>query len=99
MQTLGDFLEWWQGGASGLTLPRGPLGNSHWEPTKFELVTHNVAEAVYLADRIVVLTPHPGAVKTDLPIGLPRMRDPLRGEFLDHQRAVIAHLTGSAEGR
>ena len=58
-----------------------------------------MAEAVYPADRIVVLTPHPGAVKTDLPIGLPRMRDPLRVEFLDCQREVITHLTGSAEGR
>jgi len=51
-------------------------------------VTHNVAEAVYLADRIVVLTPHPGAVKTDLPIGLSRMRDPLRVEFLDSPRGA-----------
>lgn len=41
----------------------------------------------------------PGTVKTELPIGLPRMRDPLRVEFLDYQRAVIAHLTGHPEGR
>src|SRR5499433_1485696 len=37
-----------------------------WEETRKTVlyVTHNVAEAVYLADRIVVLTPHPGTVKT-----------------------------------
>jgi ABC-type nitrate/sulfonate/bicarbonate transport system permease component len=51
-----------------------------WQETRKTVVcvTHNVAEAVYLADRIVVLTPHPGTVKAALEIGLPRMRDPLR---------------------
>ena len=62
-------------------------------------VTHNVAEAVYLADRIVVITPHPGTVRTELKIALPRMRDPLRVEFLEYQREVIAHLTGLPERR
>ncbi len=72
-----------------------------WQATRKTVVyvTHNVAEAVYLADRIVVLTPHPGTVKTELKITLPRLRDPLRVEFLDHQREVIAHLTQSAGGR
>ena len=40
-------------------------------------VTHNVAEAVYLADRVVVMTPHPGTVKAQVPITLARPRDPL----------------------
>jgi NitT/TauT family transport system ATP-binding protein len=71
-----------------------------WQETRKTVVyvTHNVAEAVYLADRIVVLTPHPGTVKTTLAIGLPRLRDPLRVEFLDYQREVIGHLTGPARG-
>ncbi len=72
-----------------------------WQETRKTVVyvTHNVAEAVYLADRIVVLTPHPGTVKTELKIALPRMRDTLRVEFLEYQREVIAHLTGHSEGR
>jgi NitT/TauT family transport system ATP-binding protein len=66
-----------------------------WQATRKTVVyvTHNVAEAVYLADRIVVLTPHPGTVKAELEVALPRPRDPLRVEFLEHQRAVIAQLT------
>ena len=70
-----------------------------WQETRKTVVyvTHNVAEAVYLADRIVVLSPHPGTVRAELPIGLPRMRDPLRVEFLEYQREVIAHLTRPAE--
>jgi NitT/TauT family transport system ATP-binding protein len=71
-----------------------------WQKTRKTVVyvTHNVSEAVYLADRIVILTPHPGQVKAELKVTLPRIRDPLRLEFLEYQREVIAHLTGSADG-
>src|SRR5512142_1365801 len=55
-------------------------------------VTHNVAEAVYLADRVVVMSPHPGTVKTEVRIGLPRPRDPLSVEFLDMQKELLRHL-------
>ncbi|MFZ6766447.1 ABC transporter ATP-binding protein [Undibacterium sp. Di26W] len=39
-------------------------------------VTHSIEEAIYLADRIVVMTYRPGTVKKDLLIDLPRLRDP-----------------------
>ena len=65
-----------------------------WRETKKTVVyvTHNVAEAVYLADRVVVMSPHPGTVKTEVPITLARPRDPLSIEFLDYQRALLRHL-------
>ena len=44
-------------------------------------VTHSIEEAIYLADRIVVMTYRPGTVKRDLMVDLPRMRDPAAAEF------------------
>ena len=55
-------------------------------------VTHNVAEAVYLADRVVVMTPHPGMLKAEVPIHLARPRDPLSVEFLEYQKALLQQL-------
>ena len=65
-----------------------------WRETRKTVVyvTHNVAEAVYLADRVVVMTPHPGMVKTEVPIRLPRPRDPLSVEFLQYQKSLLHHL-------
>jgi NitT/TauT family transport system ATP-binding protein len=44
-------------------------------------VTHSIEEAIYLADRIVVMTYRPGTVKRDLLVDLPRLRDPASAEF------------------
>ena len=67
-----------------------------WRETRKTViyVTHNVAEAVYLADRIVVLTPHPGTVKAQVRIPMPRPRDTLSVGFLEYQREVMGHLGG-----
>jgi NitT/TauT family transport system ATP-binding protein len=72
-----------------------------WRETRKTVVyvTHNVAEAVYLADRVIVMTPHPGRVKTEVAITLPRPRDPLSVEFLDYQKQLLSHLgDGAAAG-
>ena len=65
-----------------------------WRETRKTViyVTHNVAEAVYLADRVVVMSPHPGTVKTEVPIRLARPRDPLSVDFLDYQKELLRHL-------
>ncbi|MBW8901011.1 MAG: ABC transporter ATP-binding protein [Massilia sp.] len=44
-------------------------------------VTHSIEEAIYLADRIVVMTYRPGTIKRDMLVELPRLRDPAAPEF------------------
>jgi NitT/TauT family transport system ATP-binding protein len=65
-----------------------------WRETKKTViyVTHNVAEAVYLADRIIVFSPHPGTVKAQIRITLPRPRDTLSVEFLQCQKEIVGHI-------
>lgn len=38
------------------------------------LITHDIREAIYLADRVIVLSPRPASVRLNLPIDLPRPR-------------------------
>jgi NitT/TauT family transport system ATP-binding protein len=70
-----------------------------WKATRKTViyVTHNVAEAVYLADRVVVMSPHPGTVKAEIKIDLPRPRDPLSVEFLAAQKDLLRHLGHDAK--
>jgi NitT/TauT family transport system ATP-binding protein len=65
--------------------------------------THNIQEACYLADRIIVLSAHPGTVVADVNVDVPRPRsvdDPRLGEIAAHVRNLIdrpAHAGVSAE--
>jgi len=65
-----------------------------WQQTKKTIVfvTHSVDEAVYLADRIVVLTARPGTVKKMVEVELPRLRDRTAEGFYTVRRSILQEL-------
>ena len=55
-------------------------------------VTHNLEEAVFLGDRVIILSEKPTSIKADLPIDLPRPRDPLSIEFTELRARCFSFL-------
>lgn len=53
------------------------------------LVTHDVDEALYLSDRIVIMTPRPGKISEILEVGLPHPRDRGGTSFLNLRRDLL----------
>jgi NitT/TauT family transport system ATP-binding protein len=62
-------------------------------------VTHDVEEAIALADRVLVMSPRPGRIVAEFPIVLPRPRDyeeiRFTPEFRELQRAIWHALTAA----
>lgn len=63
-------------------------------------VTHDLQEAVLLADRVIIMLPHPGRIAEDRVIDLPRPRADRLGEmlFTDEFKAIAHELFESLEG-
>ena len=51
-------------------------------------ITHSIREAVYLADRVVVMTSAPGRIKRVFDIELPEVRDRFTREFTEYESEI-----------
>jgi NitT/TauT family transport system ATP-binding protein len=62
-----------------------------WQDTARTVVfvTHDIEEAVTLADRILVMSAHPGRAKAIVPVDLPRPRDVFELRKSDRYRAIV----------
>jgi NitT/TauT family transport system ATP-binding protein len=65
-----------------------------WQRTGLTVlfVTHAIEEAIFLADRVVVMTPGPGRIHTEFRVELPRPRDIAGAEFNDLRRLLSSKL-------
>ena len=63
------------------------------------VVTHDVDEAMVLADRIIVMRPHPGRLHEEITAKLPRPRDRQSTAFVSIKRRVLAALDRSLDRR
>ena len=62
-----------------------------WRETKKTIlfITHSADEAIYLADRVLVMTPRPGKIVLELKIDLPRPRDLTSPDFNKYKREIL----------
>jgi ABC-type nitrate/sulfonate/bicarbonate transport system ATPase subunit len=67
--------------------------------TTMVLVTHDIDEAIYMSDRIILMTPRPGRVERVIEVPLPRPRQRNSPPFLQLRAEILEmlHFAGHAE--
>ncbi|MBV9999211.1 MAG: ABC transporter ATP-binding protein [Verrucomicrobia bacterium] len=66
--------------------------------TTMLLVTHDIDEAIYMSDRIFIMTPRPGRIDRVIPVELDRPRDRTSAEFLRLRSEILRNATNSVAG-
>lgn len=61
------------------------------------LVTHSVDEAVYLADRIAIVSPRPGRIESTITVSIPRPRDRANPRFAKLSKEILDHIVGQGD--
>ncbi len=67
--------------------------------TTMLLVTHDIDEAIYMSDRIAILTPRPGRIERVLDISLSRPRQRNSAEFLELRASILEMLHFAGNGK
>ena len=55
-------------------------------------ITHNIEEAVYLSQRILILTNKPTSIKDEIPVNLPHPRDVAAADFVALRNRVTEEI-------
>jgi ABC-type nitrate/sulfonate/bicarbonate transport system ATPase subunit len=66
--------------------------------TTMLLVTHDIDEAIYMADRIVIMSPHPGTIERTITVKLDRPRERSSTEFLRLRGDILELLHFAGNG-
>ena len=63
------------------------------------LVTHDIDEAIYMSDRIAIMSPRPGRIERVIEVDLERPRQRTTPRFLELRAAILEmlHFAGNAE--
>ena len=106
MRMQDEVLRLWRGGRAKQPVRTRPeivsdelLAIWRSRRTTMVLVTHDIDEAIYMSDRIVLMTPRPGRIEQNIPIELDRPRDRTSPDFLQLRAQILEHLhfAGSAK--
>ena len=62
-----------------------------WQPrrTTMLLVTHDIDEAIFMSDRILIMSPRPGTIERIIPVSLPRPRQRTSSDFLQLRGDIL----------
>jgi NitT/TauT family transport system ATP-binding protein len=65
-----------------------------WQRTRLTVlfVTHSIEEAIFLGDRIMVMSPGPGRIDSEFAVDLPRPRDVVAADFNNMRRELALRL-------
>ena len=68
------------------------LSKQH-KPNVLIMVTHSIEEAVYMSNRVIVLSKRPGSIVADIKIDLPFPRDKRNPKFYEYVDKITALIT------
>jgi sulfonate transport system ATP-binding protein len=70
------------------------LSIAHHHGTTLLLVTHDVNEAAYLSDRVIVMASHPGRISGEVQLDLTRPRDRRNPDLARKESEILTLLNG-----